>query len=181
MNYFTDTFETAFGLFSVAVDADEAVVATAFGDIDALRRRLKSGELQPRAGAANLVREQIAEYCAGRRRTFSVPLAGHGTPFQRRVWSALTEIAFGVTRTYGELAAQLGSPSASRAVGRANATNPICLLVPCHRVIGSDGSLTGFAFGESLKRMLLEHEAAIVRSVSTAGFSPPPVLLRRAG
>jgi len=87
-----------------------------------------------------------------------VPLAPIGTEFQKRVWDALCAIPVGETRGYAQLAGQLGSPQAARAVGRANATNPICLFVPCHRVIGADGSLTGFAFGEDIKRKLLEHE-----------------------
>ena len=87
-------------------------------------------------------------------------LAPCGTPFQQSVWTALQRIPFGETRSYGQLATELGNPGAARAVGRANATNPIALIVPCHRVIGSDGSLTGFAFGEDIKRRLLAHEGA---------------------
>ena len=86
-----------------------------------------------------------------------MPLAPAGTAFQQRVWKALLRIPFGRTRSYGEIARELRS--SARAVGRANSTNPVCLIVPCHRVIGADGSLTGFAFGEDLKRRLLEHEA----------------------
>ena len=81
---------------------------------------------------------------------------------------AFFSIPFGATRTYGQQASLLGNPAASRAVGRANATNPICLIVPCHRVIGSDGSLTGFAFGEDIKRRLLEHERRTLAGASCA-------------
>jgi methylated-DNA-[protein]-cysteine S-methyltransferase len=174
MKYFTTTFPTPFGPFSVALDAKAALVATAFGPIDTLRERLLSGGRNSAHRAALLtndkaatdsVREQVLAYCAGELRRFSLTLAPRGTPFQTRVWSALREIPFGETRSYRALAAQTGNPAASRAVGRANATNPICLIVPCHRVIGADGSLTGFAFGEELKRRLLEHEStALPRS-----------------
>jgi methylated-DNA-[protein]-cysteine S-methyltransferase len=94
----------------------------------------------------------------GKRRDFSVGLSASGTPFQRKVWAALREIPYGETRTYGDVARTVRS--SPRAVGRANATNPVCLIVPCHRVIGSDGSLTGYAFGERTKRSLLRLEGA---------------------
>lgn len=156
----TTTFATPAGLFSCALDAAGAVVATAFGDVSALRLRLPACALKPGAPAAARVHEQVREYFAGARRPFDLPLAPVGTEFQQRVWAALGAIPFGETRTYRELAAAIGNPAAARAVGRANATNPLCLLVPCHRVIGADGSLTGFAFGEELKRWLLDHERA---------------------
>lgn len=166
MNAFHDTFPTRFGLFSLAVDERGAVLATAFGALDCLRPRLRRSEARfvhaPRA--IDAARREVLAYCAGRRRDFSLALAAPGTAFQQRVWSALRTIPVGTTRTYGELAAALGAPGAARAVGRANATNPICLLVPCHRVIGADGSLTGFAFGEAIKRQLLEHERHLVAS-----------------
>ena len=160
MKIFTDTFRTPFGEFSTAVDASGAVVATAFGDISALKRRLRPAgrQLLVDKVRGRAVREQVLAYFAGERRDFDLPLAAAGTSFQQEVWSALQEIPFGETRTYGRLATDLGRPTASRAVGRANATNPICLIVPCHRVIGADGSLTGFAFGEAIKRRLLAHE-----------------------
>ena len=162
MNNYYSTFSTTLGEFSVAVDETGALVATAFGDVNALGKRFVAGELVRDAWRTNPAREQIAAYFAGERREFSLSLAPSGTPFQHRVWSALQQIPCGETRTYGQLASQLGNPAASRAVGRANATNPICLIVPCHRVIGSDGSLTGFAFGEEIKRRLLEHERTLV-------------------
>ena len=158
------TFATPCGPFSVAVNATgSAVVATAFGDLTALRSRLKPicHLISDKPGLVAAVRTELEEYFAGKRSRFSVPLAAHGTGFQQRVWAALVAIPFGETRSYGQLAAELSNPGASRAVGRANATNPICLLVPCHRVIGSDGSLTGFAFGETIKRQLLDHEGAL--------------------
>ena len=91
------------------------------------------------------VGKQVSEYFAGKRRSFDLPLAPKGTAFQHQVWTALRSIPFGETVTYGGLADRLGRPRAARAVGRANATNPISLIVPCHRVIGSDGTLTGYA------------------------------------
>jgi methylated-DNA-[protein]-cysteine S-methyltransferase len=101
-------------------------------------------------------REQVLAYFRGDRRAFALELAPAGTVFQQRVWAALGRIPYGETRSYGELARALRS--SPRAVGRANATNPIVLIVPCHRVIGADGALTGFAFGEKIKRRLLDHE-----------------------
>ena len=101
---------------------------------------------------------QLEQYFGGRRRTFDLPLVLRGTEFERRVWSALTEIPFGVTRTYGQLARQIGNAAACRAVGRANARNPVPIIVPCHRIIGADGSLTGFGGGLVRKEWLLRHE-----------------------
>ncbi len=98
---------------------------------------------------------QLVEYFAGKRRTFDLPLRYAGTPFQRAVWEALLAISYGETRTYGELARALGRPNAARAVGGACHVNPICILIPCHRVIGANGVLTGFAGGIEIKRSLL--------------------------
>lgn len=164
MTYSCDTFSTPFGPFSIAVDDAGRLVGTAFGTIEDLRRRLRSGTLTKNKASGRSAREQLHEYFAGTRRTFDLPLAPIGTAFQHRVWSALHKIPLGETRTYGQLAAELGNPAASRAVGRANATNPICVVVPCHRVIGADGSLTGFAFGEALKQRLLDHEKRAAKS-----------------
>lgn len=166
---YATTFATPCGPFSIALNSTGALAATAFGDIVRLRQRLKPicHLISDKPALASVVRNEIDAYFAGERRTFSVPFAAHGTPFQHRVWNALVAIPFGETRSYGQLAATLGNPGASRAVGRANATNPICLLVPCHRVIGSDGSLTGFAFGEDIKRRLLAHEGALPAALFT--------------
>jgi len=101
---------------------------------------------------------QLAEYFAGQRRGFELPLDMRGTRFQRDVWEALLGIPYGETRSYGELAKQLGVPDASRAVGAANGRNPISIVVPCHRVIGASGKLTGFAGGLEVKARLLELE-----------------------
>lgn len=103
--------------------------------------------------------KQLREYFEGERQDFSVPLDLRGTAFQRAVWQALREIPFGETRTYGELARRLGSPDATRAVGAANGRNPVSIIVPCHRVIGSSGKLTGFAGGLEAKGFLLDLES----------------------
>ncbi len=156
--YHYSMFQTPVGLFSVAVDSAGAVAATAFGGEDALRSRLKGGTLVADARRTAAARRQVAAWFRGKRSDFSIRLAPAGTPFQRRVWAALGRIPFGETRSYGDIARAVGS--SPRAVGRANATNPISLIVPCHRVIGADGSLTGYAFGEGTKRRLLAFEGA---------------------
>lgn len=104
---------------------------------------------------------QLAEYFAGTRQRFDLPLAASGTPFQRRVWAALDTVPFGQTRTYGEIATALGQPTASRAVGLANGRNPLPIIVPCHRVIGANGKLTGYAGGLARKQWLLTHEQGV--------------------
>lgn len=103
--------------------------------------------------------KQLAAYFAGELREFDLVLAAEGTAFQHRVWAALREIAYGATASYGEIARRIGQPSASRAVGLANGSNPIPIIVPCHRVIGANGSMTGFGGGIPRKRWLLAHEA----------------------
>ena len=101
---------------------------------------------------------QLDEYFSGKRNTFDLPLSLHGTPFQLEVWLSLMRIPYGATRTYAEIAKSIGRPSATRAVGAANGANPIPIIVPCHRVIGSLGSLTGFGGGIDVKRWLLDFE-----------------------
>jgi methylated-DNA-[protein]-cysteine S-methyltransferase len=107
-------------------------------------------------------REQLDEYFAGRRTTFDLPLKMSGSPFQRRVWHALQEIAYGETISYGELAHRVGEPATPRNVGSANGRNPISVIVPCHRVIGADGSLVGYGGGLERKRILLDLEAGVL-------------------
>jgi methylated-DNA-[protein]-cysteine S-methyltransferase len=102
---------------------------------------------------------QLEEYFAGRRQAFTLKLDPVGMPFQRKVWDALLTIPFGETRSYGEIAAQIGSPNAARAVGAANSRNPLSIVAPCHRVVGSAGRLTGFAGGLEAKAFLLALEA----------------------
>ncbi len=110
--------------------------------------------------------EQLREYFEGRRTKFDLQLAFAGTSFQRRVWEELRRIPYGKTISYGELARRVGNARASRAVGAANGSNPIPIVIPCHRVIGADGSLTGFGGGVSIKKFLLELEDATCRGVS---------------
>jgi methylated-DNA-[protein]-cysteine S-methyltransferase len=105
--------------------------------------------------------DQLGAYFAGELRAFDVPLAPVGTAFQRRVWDALASIPYGETTTYGELAAEIGRPLSARAVGAANGANPLAIVVPCHRVIGADGTLTGYAGGLPAKRALLTLEGAL--------------------
>ncbi|ANZ15473.1 methylated-DNA--[protein]-cysteine S-methyltransferase [Streptomyces noursei] len=110
---------------------------------------------------------QLRAYFRGELTTFDLPLALHGTPFQRRVWAALCTIPYGETLSYGQLAERLGNPTASRAVGLANGRNPIGIIVPCHRVVGANGSLTGYGGGLDRKRRLLDFER------TTDGLFPP--------
>ncbi len=111
--------------------------------------------------AFSAVRTQLAEYFAGDRTEFDVPLAPSGSEFQLRVWTALRDIPYGTTISYGELARRIGQPSASRAVGLANGRNPISVIVPCHRVIGANGSMTGYGGGIERKEILLTLEGAL--------------------
>ena len=104
------------------------------------------------------VADQLAAYFRGERTDFDLPVAAAGTPFQQRVWDALRQIPYGETRSYGQLAAAVGNPAASRAVGAANGRNPVSIVVPCHRVVGSTGRLTGYAGGVTTKQALLAHE-----------------------
>jgi methylated-DNA-[protein]-cysteine S-methyltransferase len=109
-----------------------------------------------------LAREQLRAYFAGDLLDFDLPLAGEGSPFQRKVWDALCSIPFGATVSYGDIARRVGLPKASRAVGAANGRNPISIVVPCHRVIGANGKLTGYGGGLNRKQWLLEHEQKVL-------------------
>jgi methylated-DNA-[protein]-cysteine S-methyltransferase len=124
-------------------------------------RRVVLGDLREDDRQPILVEteRQLKEYFAGKRQEFSLPLDLNGTPFQKSVWEALLAIPFGETRSYGQLARQLGRPSAMRAVGAANGRNPLSIVVPCHRVIGSSGKLIGFAGGLETKAQLLKMES----------------------
>ena len=123
-------------------------------------------------------RRQLAEYFAGDRIGFDLPLRTRGTPFQERVWAALARIPFGRTRSYREIAAEIGRPDAVRAVGAANGRNPLPIVVPCHRVIGADGSLTGYGGGIVRKTWLLGHEQAVLERGGEAGEGGGPVQAR---
>ena len=116
-------------------------------------------------------RRQLEEYFCGERTEFDLALAPYGTDFQRTVWKALTEIPFAATTSYGTIAGRIGKPAASRAVGAANGRNPISIIVPCHRVIGSGGDLTGYGGGLDRKRWLLNHEAVVLSKVRAASVA----------
>lgn len=133
----------------LTLQADEAAVTAI---------RFGAGGARDASPLLDAAEAQLREYFAGERRTFDLPLAPHGTAFQQRVWAALRAIPYGETRTYGELAAAIDSPNASRAVGMANHRNPIPIIIPCHRVIGANGTLTGYAGGLEVKRKLLALE-----------------------
>ncbi len=130
------------------------------------RVRLESGGAPREVGEAGALavarraRAEILDYLAGFRRAFTVPLKPHGTPFQRSVWSVLEAIPYGATVSYGAVAERLGKPRAARAVGAACRANPLPILVPCHRVVGGDGSPTGFAAGVAMKVSLLDLESS---------------------
>jgi methylated-DNA-[protein]-cysteine S-methyltransferase len=137
------------------------------------RRPIAIGSTWERSAQAFAgVRAQLREYFAGERITFDMPLALEGSPFERRVWRALQEIPYGETISYGELARRIGQPSAARAVGLANGRNPIAVVVPCHRVIGANGTLTGYGGGLERKRILLELESGQGRLQPASGRSP---------
>jgi methylated-DNA-[protein]-cysteine S-methyltransferase len=122
-------------------------------------------------GALREAAEQLDQYFSGTRRSFDLELSPSGTSFQLRVWRALEGIGFAETASYRDVAAEIGNPKATRAVGMANNRNPIALFVPCHRVIGADGSLTGYGGGLEMKTWLLTHE----RAVATGGAGPVPL------
>jgi methylated-DNA-[protein]-cysteine S-methyltransferase len=128
-----------------------------------------------KGGVLAEAKRQLDEYFAGTRESFDLPLAPEGTAFQQRVWRALLAIPYGTTCSYGELARAIGRPAASRAVGAANGKNPLAIVVPCHRVIGANGTLTGYGGGLPTKRWLLDHEMHRSNSLMT-----PPVALEDA-
>ena len=141
------------------------------GDYDeahwAGRLQAETGEAPVRdAVAASVATSQLREFMAGSRSRFELPLAPIGTPWQRAVWDALLAIPFGETTSYGEIARRLDRPSASRAVGMAVGRNPIGIVVPCHRVVGSNGALTGYAAGVDRKRWLLDLESRVASSMA---------------
>jgi methylated-DNA-[protein]-cysteine S-methyltransferase len=156
-------------------DAVQTVIASPLGEIrlvaldDALvgvyfphHSKPAWPEVAVDAGLSVLVQaaQELSEYFAGQRKLFSTPLAPQGTEFQRAVWQALLDIPYGEQRSYAQIAAAIGQPQACRAVGSANGRNPLSIFIPCHRAVGADGSLTGYAGGVSVKRWLLEHEQA---------------------
>jgi len=152
-------FITPIGKLTVIVDGQGVVKDVSFRDPDLTG-------IFPDDMAIAPVRTQIEEYFAGQRRVFDLPLGPDGTPFQRAVWDGLLTIPFGQTLSYGQLAERVGRPGASRAVGAANGANPIPIIIPCHRVIGSDRTLTGFGGGVPVKAALLTLEGVTVRGAS---------------
>jgi methylated-DNA-[protein]-cysteine S-methyltransferase len=142
------------------VASDKGLVAILWENDSPRRVRLSEAVLDEQHPVLVETERQLSEYFAGRRRAFSLALDARGTDFQKGVWEALLAIPFGETRSYGQLAKQLGNPRATRAVGAANGRNPISIVVPCHRVIGSSGKLTGFAGGLDAKARLLDLERA---------------------
>lgn len=141
-------YDSPFGMVEIGCD-------------DAVRfiRRVSCAEHIPcPTELTDLAAQQLAEYFEGKRTAFDLPLSPVGTPFQMAVWQALLEIPYGETRSYGEIAAAIGNPKASRAVGMACNRNPIWIVIPCHRVVGSNRALTGYAGGLDMKRVLLELE-----------------------
>ena len=141
------------------VASDIGLAAVLWENDDPGRVRLASGVAAPGHPVLAAAERQLGEYFAGRRATFDIALDFRGTDFQVRVWEALREIPYGETRSYGQIAARIGRPTAVRAVGAANGRNPISIIAPCHRVIGSTGKLTGFAGGLAVKERLLGLEA----------------------
>lgn len=143
--------------------ASDAGIRALLWPTDGVRVRTGPTELVDASDhpALHAGRQQLEEYFEGTRTKFDLPLDPIGTPFQREAWRALSNIAYGKTASYAEQANTIGRPKAVRAVGAANGKNPISIIVPCHRVIGSNGSLTGFAAGVEAKRWLLEHERRV--------------------
>lgn len=145
------TIDSPVGPLSIVVDDEGRLVELSFGSRSPVSD-------SPAAGNGSIVAGQLREYFAGQRRSFELELAPRGTPFQLAVWNALQRIPYGHTISYGELARRIGKPAAVRAVGAANGANPIAVIVPCHRVIGSNGALTGYGGGIERKQWLLAHE-----------------------
>lgn len=159
MSLVKTTMDSPVGVLTL-VASDAGLVAVLWPDDDPKRVRLDITSEDATHPVLKKTVAQLQEYFAGSRTTFDLPLDMRGTEFQKQVWEQLLAIPYGKTRSYGELATRLGKPSASRAVGAANGRNPLSIVVPCHRVIGSTGSLTGFAGGLEAKQVLLELEGA---------------------
>ena len=151
--------ETPIGPLTVAAD-EQAVRAVRFG-ADGASGAAMPGVSGPLPAVLQQAVEELTAYFAGRLTDFTVPVAPQGTPFQQRVWAALQQIPYGETRSYRQLAEAVGQPKACRAVGMANHRNPIPILIPCHRVVGADGSLTGYGGGLEIKSRLLRLEQPV--------------------
>jgi len=156
-SYFHKTVESPVGRLKL-IASDAGLAAILWPNDNPRRVRLAHGTEQADHPVLLEAEQQLEEYFTGERKAFDLKLDFVGTPFQRRVWAALLTIPYGETRSYGQIAGQIGSPSAVRAVGAANGRNPISIVAPCHRVIGSTGKLTGFAGGLETKAHLLALE-----------------------
>ena len=158
MSYVFTSLDSPVGRLKL-VASDKGLVAILWQDDDPKRVQIGEPAEDPQNPILVQTRRELSEYFAGERETFTVPLDFRGSDFQKRVWAALLAIPFGETRSYGQLALQLGDKGASRAVGAANGRNPISIIAPCHRVIGASGKLTGFAGGLEAKAYLLNLES----------------------
>jgi methylated-DNA-[protein]-cysteine S-methyltransferase len=158
---YRSVFASPYGELKLAVDADGTLLELWLPNRG---KRLPSAEPWPARASDGMraVHVQLEEYFGGTRRAFDLPLAPAGTEFERRVWARLCAIPYGATTSYGVIAAEFGMSNGARAVGRANGANPIPIVIPCHRVIGANGTLTGFGGGLPLKAALLELEGALV-------------------
>ncbi len=159
MSYVSKRVQSPVGLLTL-VASEQGLAAVLWPDDPPGRVRLDLAEEAPDHPMIREAERQLAEYFAGRRIEFDLPLDPSGTPFQQKVWSALRSIPFGETRTYAEVATQIGHPGAARAVGAASGRNPLSIVAPCHRVVGTSGELTGFAGGLAVKARLLAFERA---------------------
>jgi methylated-DNA-[protein]-cysteine S-methyltransferase len=164
---YVDEIQSPAGLLAFAVNEDGALIRLHFVESDYgsdMEEDLEDEGYRVEADETRTarVRQELSEYAGGRRKAFDAPLAFAGSQWQKAVWLELTRIPFGETRSYGEIADALGCPGAARAVGRANASNVLPLVVPCHRVIAADGTLGGFNGGLHLKERLLEHEHRVL-------------------
>ena len=146
-----EIYESPVGALTILA-GENGIQAIKFGEDEKVKSTGKASEMTRRAV------KELEEYFQGKRKEFTVPCVPEGTDFQKRVWEALTRIPYGVTRTYKEIAVEIGNSRASRAVGMANNKNPVPIIIPCHRVIGSDGKLTGYAGGLGVKEFLLNLE-----------------------
>ena len=161
MRYY-DTFESPNGRM-LLVASDHGLCGVYF-DGQKYFPEIKPGKRDPRRGPLRQAKRELREYFAGKRERFAVALDPEGTAFQRSVWQAIAAVRFGETISYGELARRAGHPGSARAAGAATGRNPIGVIVPCHRIMGADGSLTGYAGGLQRKRALLELEGAATSS-----------------
>lgn len=165
MTVFVDYLQTPLGLFEFMAN-DHVIFQSIFcGNIECNKRQVRVNHI------TKACKEQLIEYFSGQRHYFDLPIAPKGTSFQQSVWHCLKEIPYGAVKSYGQIAQQINKPNASQAVGGANGRNPITLIIPCHRVIGSNGSMVGYAGGIERKLWLLNHEGVkLNETVNSAEF-----------